>query len=46
MTGRETRRFWVGKSTGWMPTHLEIKRYTSSGGMAVIVPFDSVKVIR
>lgn len=42
----ETRRFWVGKSTGWMPTHLEIKRYTSSGGMAVIGPFDSVKVIR
>jgi hypothetical protein len=41
-----TRRFWVGKSTGWMPIHLEIKLRTSTGGMAVIGPFDSVKVIR
>ena len=30
----ETRRFIVGKSTGWMPCHLEIKRRDSSGGGA------------
>lgn len=28
----ERRRFIVGKSTGWMPCHLEIKRIDSSGG--------------
>lgn len=28
----ESRRFIVGKSSGWMPCHLEIARRTSSGG--------------
>jgi hypothetical protein len=28
----ERRRFIVGKSTGWAPCHLEIKRIDSSGG--------------
>lgn len=32
------RRFWVGKSTGWMPCHLEIARRNSSGGSAVYLP--------
>ncbi len=27
-----TRRFIVGKSTGWLPCHLEVKRRDSSGG--------------
>lgn len=31
-------RFYVGKSTGWMPCHLEIKRRDSSGGCAAYVP--------
>ena len=31
-------RFYVGKSTGWMPCHLEIKTRASSGGCAVYFP--------
>lgn len=31
-------RFIVGKSTGWMPIHLEIKRRDSTGGGAAYVP--------
>ena len=32
------RRFIVGKSTGWMPCHLEIARRDSSGGPAAFIP--------
>jgi hypothetical protein len=43
----ETRRFWVGKSTGWLPIHLEIARTNSTGGPAVMgTPFQSVRVVR
>ena len=43
----EKRRFWVGKSTGWMPCHLEIATIRSSGGTAVMgAPFKSVMVVR
>lgn len=43
----ETRRFQVGKSTGWLPIHLEIARRTSHGGGGVSgAPFKSVRVIR
>lgn len=43
----QTRRFWVGKSTGWMPCHLEIARTNSSGGPAVYgAPFKSVTIIK
>lgn len=39
-------RFIVGKSTGWMPIHLEIKRRDSSGGCGAYVPDGStVRVI-
>lgn len=39
-------RFYVGKSTGWLPCHLEIKRRDSSGGGAVYLPAGAtVKVI-
>ena len=31
-------RFYVGKSTGWMPCHLAIKRRDSTGGCAVYLP--------
>lgn len=42
----ERRRFWVGKSTGWMPCHLEISRRNSSGGSSVTgAPFKSVVVV-
>ena len=32
------RRFYVGKSTGWMPCHLEIMTRRSLGGCAVYFP--------
>lgn len=32
------RRFYVGKSTGWIPCHLEIMRSNSHGGGAVYWP--------
>lgn len=31
-------RFYVGKSTGWLPIHLEIKTRRSTGGGAVYFP--------
>jgi len=42
----ETRRFKVGKSTGWMPCHLELANSRSTGGGAVTgAPFQSVRVV-
>jgi hypothetical protein len=42
----ERRRFQVGKSTGWLPIHLEIARRNSSGGPAVTgAPFQSVRIV-
>jgi hypothetical protein len=42
----ETRRFIVGKSTGFIPIHLEIKTRRSLGGYGVMgTPFRSVRVI-
>lgn len=39
-------RFYVGKSTGWLPIHLERKRVNSSGGGSVYFPAGStVRVI-
>lgn len=34
----ERSRFIVGKSTGWLPCHLEIARRDSTGGGAAYVP--------
>lgn len=43
----ERRRFYVGKSTGWLPIHLEIKRQNSTGGGGVTgSPFRSVRVVQ
>ena len=40
----ETRRFYVGRSTGFVPCHLEIARRDSTGGMAVMgAPFKSLR---
>ncbi|EEC5187408.1 hypothetical protein HRW90_004750 [Salmonella enterica] len=42
----EKRRFIVGRSSGWMPCHLEIARRDSHGGPSVTgAPFKSVSVI-
>ena len=41
------RRFYVGKSTGWLPCHLEIEQRNSHGGGAVYWPEGaSVRVIK
>lgn len=43
----ERRRFIVGKSTGWMPCHIERANVRSSGGPAVMdAPFKDLRVIR
>ena len=39
----ETRRFIVGKTTGWRPCHLEIARRTSSGGSPAEQHYQSVR---
>lgn len=39
------RRFYIGKSTGFMPIHLEIPQRNSIGGMCVIEDFVSFKVL-
>jgi hypothetical protein len=42
----ERRRFQVGRSTGWVPCHLEISRRNATGGPAVTgTPFKSVTVV-
>jgi hypothetical protein len=41
----ETRRFYVGMSTGWRPRHLEIKTRRSFGGMAADKHYQSVRVV-
>jgi hypothetical protein len=37
--------FYVGKSTGWMPVHLELKRKSSDGGPVVFIP-EGATIIR
>jgi hypothetical protein len=39
------RRFIVGKSTGWVPCHLELKNVRSSGGSAADQSYRSVRII-
>jgi hypothetical protein len=42
----EKTRFIVGKSTGWIPIHLEIKTKRSSGGGSVYFPHGTkVKIV-
>jgi hypothetical protein len=42
----ETKRFNVGRSTGWRPIHLEVYNSRSMGGMAADKQYRSVKAIR
>lgn len=42
----EVRRFWVGRSTGWKPIHLEIARINSNGGGGADRAYRSVVVVR
>jgi len=39
----ETRRFIVGKSTGWVPRHLEVARRDSMGGTGAEREYASVR---
>ena len=41
----ETRRFIVGRSTGWKPIHIEIARRDSSGGGAASKEYASVRTL-
>jgi hypothetical protein len=41
----ETRRFIVGKSTGWKPCHIELKRRNSWGGGSADKQYKTVKVL-
>ena len=41
----ETRRFIVGKSTGWLPIHLEVSRRSAFGGMAADRHYKSVRTL-
>lgn len=42
----ETRRFWVGMSTGWRPCHIERKTTRSLGGPSAEREYASVRVVR
>jgi hypothetical protein len=43
-----TERFWVGKSTGWLPCHLRLHNTRSMGGMSVLPdePIAAVRVLK
>jgi hypothetical protein len=43
--GEAPRRFIVGRSTGWLPCHLEIPRRDSSGGLPARLEYHSVRTI-
>lgn len=42
----ETRRFWVGQSTGWKPCTLEIKTTRSMGGSPAYGEYTNIKIIK
>lgn len=39
----ETRRFIVGRSSGWVPCHIELRMRTSHGGIAAEREYQSVR---
>jgi hypothetical protein len=43
--GVETVRFYVGRSSGWSPIHLEVKLMTSTGGNAADREYKSITVL-
>lgn len=43
--GDAPRRFIVGKSTGWIPVHLEIRTTRSTGGEPARLEYHSVKIL-
>ena len=41
----ETRRFIVGRSSGWIPCHIEMRRRDSTGGIGADREYRSVKTL-
>jgi hypothetical protein len=41
----KTRRFWVSRSTGWRPCHLEIARRGNRSGDVASGPYLSLRVV-
>ena len=41
----ETRRFIVGRSTGWIPCHIEVSRRSASGGVGAERHYQSVRTL-
>ena len=41
----ETRRFIVGRSTGWRPCHIEISRRGARGGPSAAREYESVRTL-
>lgn len=41
----EKRRFYVGRSTGWKPVHIEVKTSRSQGGFPADKQYKSVKEV-
>ena len=41
----ETRRFIVGRSTGWKPIHIEIARRDSTGGPGASKDYKTVRIL-
>ena len=39
----ETRRFYVSRSTGWVPCHIEVHNRRSMGGIAAAQHYKSVR---
>lgn len=40
------RRFWVGRSSGWIPCHIELKLRTSTGGHSAHgAPYRSIRIV-
>lgn len=42
----QTRRFNVGRSTGWRPCHLELRNKASRGGDPAHNHYHSVRIVR
>lgn len=45
LSGGATRRFIIGKSTGWRPCHLELCNRRSHGGPPVMRSYQSIKFL-
>ena len=42
----ETRRFKVGRSTGWRPCHIELHNARSTGGSPADLTYKAIRIIK